>query len=242
MKPTRPPVVVLGFGAVVVVGLVWLLGGQDEHQNRASRIPLVCGVPTALFRERPRPLGTDEASHEVRRDPSRIGAAPKRWRIYERGDTRTYVAGEPPSVHVVSLTLKGSTWRWSGGGGCDTFVEPPGRAAAIWAIPREGIDHSALQFNVLAHDRQCASGRSSEERVGQAHVRETDTSVTVTFTATALEGNQTCPSHAHAVRVVKLRRPLGGRTLLDGGVYPPQPACVVGGLPPEPRYCDSHFY
>ncbi|MDP1795126.1 MAG: hypothetical protein Q8K63_13405 [Acidimicrobiales bacterium] len=245
MDDRRRPVAVLALGVVVVVALIWALGRADDGDAPGTAtVALVCGVPVSLFAETPRALDDSQASREVRGDPSLIGGAiPKLWRMYEVGDERRYVGGQPPTVHVTSLQRDGARWKWASGGGCTTFVEPPGRSSALWAIPSIGVDRTASIFEVMAADRQCASGRSAEERVGQAEVVETDSTVTVTFTASRPEGEfQNCPGHANAKRTVELRAPLGERTLLDGGIFPAQPPCIEGAATEQAEYCRGFFY
>lgn len=230
---------VLALGVFVIVALLWAVRDRKEPMPASARVPLVCGVPTEVFDQQAEPLADESASEEVRDDPSLIGdSVPSLWRLYEDGDTRTYLAGEPPTLHTTTLRREGAAWRWAGGGGCTTFVDPPGRAGASWKLTA-ALDPNATEFAVLASDRQCASGRPADERVGEAQVVETAATVMVTFTATQLTGNQNCPGHASARRVVRLRAPLGPRVLLDGGLYPAQPACAAEPTRPQPDYCNT---
>ncbi len=222
--------------------------GDDKASsvNAAGETTITCGdAPVSLFAEPPRKLGASEPDRIAADDPGMIGDDLKTaivWRTHKDGDTLHYLGGEPPNLHLVSMKLADGRWKWQGGGGCTAFVRNEGKTTANWAILTGGIDQTSLSFEVLANDRQCASGVAAEERVSEADVVETDESVVVTFTATPLEGNQNCPSHAPTRRTVTLQRPLGERRLLDGAVYPPQEPCRQGQSDDDVRgYCNTFF-
>ncbi|MEY2425390.1 MAG: hypothetical protein QOI61_962 [Actinomycetota bacterium] len=221
--------------ALILVMLMMVSCGDDKTGspvNALGETTITCGnAPVSLFQEPPRKLGDSEPDRVAADDPGMIDDDLKTaavWRTYDDGEILNYLGGDPPDLHLVSMKLVDGAWKWQGGGGCTAFVRHEGKTTANWAIPSDGIDQTASSFEVWASDRQCASGVAADERVGEAEVLETDDSVVVTFTATPLKGAQNCPGHAPTHRTVALKRPLGDRKLLDGGVYPPQEPCRQG--------------
>lgn len=228
---------------VMVAGLATGACGK-ESQTTASPddIRLECGdgTPASLFDQPTRLLDASEPDQAAAHSPAMLEpelATQKIWRVREDGSTRHYFAGEPPNPYHASIELVDGEWKQRNSGHCQTFIDVSPRAIALWA-PTEDVDASATSFAVVVTDRQCAGGRSAEERVGEADVLETDASVTITFTADALSGAQSCPGHQPAKRTVELSKPLGDRALLDGSLYPAQPACRKG----EESQSDERFH
>ena len=216
--------------AIAALAAIALLSACSDGKKEAGvsdgETRISCGnAPVSVFDQPPRALGTSEPDRVARDDPAMIGDDLKTaavWRTYQDGDTLAYLGGEPPQLHLVTMKRVYGTWRWQGGGDCTAYVKHEGRTTATW-WPASQVDPVANTFEVWASDLQCASGRPAESRVGQAVIKETETSVVVTFTATPLSGFQNCPSHEPARRTVHLRMPLDQRTLLDGALFPPQP-------------------
>lgn len=152
------------------------------------------------------------------------------WRRLNDGtETVAFAHGDPPFLDgYVSFRQHPDGWRVdTAGGGCTVWPHEIGSFRAVWAIdtaagPPPGRD--ATSIAVVVNDLACAGGQGPEKRLREPNVRVTGDTVVVTFTSSP-SGYSTCPSHKAVRRVVSLPEPLGKRTLLDGGVYPPQRPC-----------------
>lgn len=100
---------------------------------------------------------------------------------------------------------------------------------ATWALdPDAEITGETTEFTAWVTERACASGRSSEDRIGGPDIQLSDDAVILSFGVVPLPGAQDCQGNPPTAVTVRLPEPLGDRRLLDGGREPPAepPTCM----------------
>jgi hypothetical protein len=109
-------------------------------------------------------------------------------------------------------------------------VVPDSQSVADWWIDPAaqpiGPDDRVIPALVLEH--ACASGQTAEGRILPPSFEYRAEEVVVTITVRSLEGGRTCQGHPPTPYTLELDEPLGDRSLVDGGQFPP-------GDPNEPR-------
>ncbi|MDP9405583.1 MAG: hypothetical protein M3O86_03135 [Actinomycetota bacterium] len=105
----------------------------------------------------------------------------------------------------------------------DEFPQTRGKAL-WWPAPEVVISPQSKVFDVMVLELGCASGKTAEGRIKEPTIERRARAVVVTFTVRPLDGAVACPSHRPTPHRLDLGRPLGNRTLLDGGTRPPRPA------------------
>jgi hypothetical protein len=107
-------------------------------------------------------------------------------------------------------------------------VVPNSQSVADWwidpSVQRIGPDDRVISALVL--ENACASGRTAEGRILPPSVEYGAEVVVVTITVRSLS-NADCPGHPPTPYTFELDEPLGERSLVDGGRFPP-------GDPTEP--------
>lgn len=127
----------------------------------------------------------------------------------------------------------GSQWIYSSSSSQCSHLGPyrPGLLVADWQLTDPVTSDNAM-FEVRVEAQACTSGNPSAGGIVSPEITETASSVKVTFFTKPLpSGGYTCQAVPGAPYTVKLGRPLGTRTLLDGDTYPPSPATVGYGQP-----------
>ncbi len=97
---------------------------------------------------------------------------------------------------------------------------------ATWALdPAYPVPNAATtDLHVLVWERACSSGLPTTGRMSAPVIVSTADSLTITIGVRPPPGDtQSCPLPAGTPALVRLREPLGSRTLLDGGRVPPGP-------------------
>jgi hypothetical protein len=133
---------------------------------------------------------------------------------------------EPPFVQA-ELELRDGTWRMVGFGQCWPMVDVgPDLGLAEFSVdPSVTLTPEMTEVPVLVTERACTGSASSEGRIVEPAVVESDTSVVVVFAVVPLEGDAfTCPGNPSTAYLLELPSPLGGRALLDGSSVPPRDA------------------
>jgi hypothetical protein len=151
------------------------------------------------------------------------------YRILDSSPSRVLLgAGDPISLYLVLEREKGA-WHAAGWGGCGLRRYREGFSEAEWELdpsfPAPSREDSVV--HVLANDRQCASGRSPEERMLAPEVEVEETVFVITFWARPVEvvppnTGVSCQGHSPVARTVDLGEPRGARGLADGGPFPPR--------------------
>lgn len=127
----------------------------------------------------------------------------------------------------------GSRWTYRSSSSQCPHLGPyrPGLLAADWQLT-DPVTSDNATFEVRVEAQACTSGNPSAGGILPPQITETASSVKVTFFTKPLpRGGYSCQAVAGAPYTVKLGRPLGTRTLLDGDTYPPSPATVGDGQP-----------
>ncbi|HVF04660.1 MAG TPA: hypothetical protein VNA20_07470 [Frankiaceae bacterium] len=190
--------------------------------------PLSCGVgpvfPAGNLRaETGAENGADPAAAALRAHVARPGAQPRvpatGWRELVRTGSEVLYAA-PELAHVRYFALVEGEWRLAGSvAPCRPYLAPPrGQSAGIWR-PEGPVRPDDTTFTAMVTEMECASGQPPTGRIEPPLVEYGPTTVTVTFLVREKPG--TCPTAPEAPYPVTLREPLGNRTLLDGGTYPP---------------------
>ncbi|MDQ2964292.1 MAG: hypothetical protein M3R57_00355 [Chloroflexota bacterium] len=165
---------------------------------------------------------------EITGSASELGLPGTGWvRVTQLADRVQFVApdGDGAGWFVVGLTLRDGRWTLDVMGECQPeVVLPPGVARAEWrldpAFPAPaGGDR---QIHALITEQACANGKPPEGRVLPPLVTPSQTAVTIAILVTNIPGGADCPGNPEFALTVDLPEPLGGRTLLDGAVYPPR--------------------
>lgn len=128
-------------------------------------------------------------------------------------------------VHVVPgggyLTQDG--WGVDSFGGClpRLDVSDDVSVASWWVDPQaEPIGQDSESIPALVLELACASGGTAEGRIVPPTIVYGATEVTITIIVRSL-GDAECPGHPPTPYTIELAEPLGHRTLVDGGSFPP---------------------
>lgn len=150
---------------------------------------------------------------------------------YELGSadaqTQFFAEYDPPLPDAplgvyMALEQRDGAWEWAGAGDCRPTAHHPTLGPATWALEGSELGPEDTAFTASVTERSCASGQSSEGRVRDPLIVYTDEAVIVTFFMEPLDGGQNCPGNPPTAVDVQLDEPLGDRSLLDGGVWPPR--------------------
>jgi hypothetical protein len=155
-------------------------------------------------------------------------ASEKEWRILARTDQRVVVArGDPPGLVRLILERRNGGWRTVAKGGCTTEPSWGESVTASWEVdkrfPPQASDET---LHLLIAENACRSGIDPRPRLETPRVVYGEATVTIALFVRPPpgKGTFTCVGPPPVPIVVELDEPLGDRELLDGGVYPPQPA------------------
>lgn len=129
--------------------------------------------------------------------------------------------------------------------GCPLMAVPPaGYSAATWSLdPAYPYSAGTTELHILVTEWECHSFETAEGRIAK-NVQYGDDAVIVTLAVRDLGGVQTCPGTPPTPYVVHLDQRVGGRDLLDGGVWPAN-AIARGGQPvvsPTPTPYPSNWH
>jgi hypothetical protein len=128
---------------------------------------------------------------------------------HQRGDTVDYVA---------VIGQNGGPWKWMGGGDC----RPHHPGTTSWQYSVSMADPATLVIRYLTG----ICGPGGVQKVKEIYVDESSDRVVVAIIPSPMESRTgMCNTVGITLQTqVKLKRPLGNRTVLDGGPIPPQPA------------------
>jgi len=148
-------------------------------------------------------------------------------RTGQTADKAQFIAQDPDGDRwfVVGFHTRQGNWRLDLAAKCQPEIVPPaGVNRAEWRLdpgfPPPGVGDRTI--HVLINERACASGQSPEGRVLPPIVAPGQTAMTIAILVTSRPGGQECPGNPDFAMTVDLPEPLGGRPLLDGGVFPPR--------------------
>ena len=180
-------------------------------------------------------LGGDAAAAELR--SVLAGSAPENglplngWTRIDGSPTRVlFVARTATGWSQVALVLGPTGWTSDVEGQCALRpVLPAGIGPAAWWIDPHAaaLPDDATTVHALLTEESCASGKSPEGRIVGPIVAEDPSRVIVTFGVRPRPGGQDCQGNPPFAFSFTLPSPLAGRTLLDGGVFPPRDARIA---------------
>ncbi len=165
---------------------------------------------------------------EITGSATELGLPRDGWvRIAQLADKVQFVApdGDGDGWFVVGLMARDGRWILDVMGECQPeVVLPAGVGRADWrldpAFPPPAAGDRSL--HVLIHEQACANGQPPVGRVLPPLVTPSETAMTIAILVTNVPGGADCPGNPDFAMTVELPEPLGGRALLDGGVYPPR--------------------
>ncbi|WP_062349950.1 hypothetical protein [Herbidospora yilanensis] len=152
------------------------------------------------------------------------------WRIVEENDDRVALIRELDTPVRNGATLqthryllierqgREDAWNLRMSGLCDLRQVVPGHSDAHLAF----ASASGTSLKLWVTERECASGRPATGRIKLAVLEETDQEVRVVVAVRPVPGSVTCQGNPRTPLTVELSRPLGDRTVVDIGVYPPR--------------------
>ena len=132
-------------------------------------------------------------------------------------------AAEASSFAFQTVERVGDHWRWAGsssGGSCPLRTSVPrGSNTVDWRIDpaAQPLTSSSTRIELLATERECASGQAMGERLMGPEIVTTETAVFIAFAAVPPPGlSQNCQGNPEQPVVVELDAPLGNRVVADG--------------------------
>jgi hypothetical protein len=149
----------------------------------------------------------------------------KRWRLLVKTKRTVQYGSGKPAKGISWLQLEREKRRWDfsqSAFGCFPQAWAPDVGPATWRVdPASPVSASSTSFTAQVLEQSCASGRSPEGRIVEPRIQYGATQVIITFFVRPAPGNfQTCQGNPPGPFEVDLAQPLGGRTLMDGGVFP----------------------
>ncbi len=159
------------------------------------------------------------------------GSADWTWRLAGRDDTGAIflagpgAAGDPGWASIEVVPGVGG-WEAQSFGSCDPHIVLSAEfGPASWALdpafPAPAPDSTEL--HILVWERTCSSGSPTTGRMSAPVTDFGTETLTITIGVRPLAGIQTCPGPPGTPALLRLPKPLGQRTLLDGGHVPPVP-------------------
>ena len=196
------------------------------------------GIGTVRYSRLVDPLSVDEVDHpavEVLRAeieaPSPEPLPAGDWSVMRIDDDRATFAIIEGNVIAgrASFRLAGDRWVLSGYGSggrpCESRVPlPPGLGHVRVHLDPNTLPRSAsTSIFLFVNEIDCSNGREMGDALQGPQVLETDEAVLVAFAVIPVAGVATCPGSPPTAVTIKLSRPLGERTLLNGAMMPPAP-------------------
>lgn len=147
------------------------------------------------------------------------------WQVlHETNDEVLLVFVDPsvPTIGFQTIRLVDGAWKWADallGGPCPLEAQlPRGLNRVTWRTdPDYGLDPASTTINLLAMERECASGQEMGDRLRAPNAVITSTEVRITLLADPPPGNyQTCPGNPEQPVAFELGMSLGDREVVDG--------------------------
>lgn len=156
------------------------------------------------------------------------------WRTLAANEQGTlFGAGDAPDLSIVQIWADDNGLDVGPTGGCRLRPYREGSSVGRWELANPDAAPSGTDVELAVSEINCSSEPLSQDRLQPPEVVETTDAVTVTVWITDPEGDvQTCAAGPPVMVTVHLDGPLGGRSLLDDGQYPP--AVVIEGSTGEP--------
>ncbi|MDQ3879984.1 MAG: hypothetical protein M3295_02745 [Chloroflexota bacterium] len=114
-------------------------------------------------------------------------------------------------------------WRYVRSGACQVQPVIRGLGLGTWELASNGeISVDTTSFDVLVTEQNCASGATPDGRIELADTIYGNDAIVIILGVRPLPGAQTCPGNPPGLFTVHLDEAVGGRSLLDGSVFPPE--------------------
>jgi hypothetical protein len=178
--------------------------------------------PVSVFDEPPGDELEDHPSAAVLRQaltlPRDPGVGDLGWRrVYRDETSASYLTGTGPVYNYFLIEVGPTGWEWNGRyGECTFYPDLEGHTPVTWTLDPAfpGPKATSKLLHLLVLEQACASGKPVIDRLlAPAIVYEPD-GVFITFAALPLPGDgQDCQGNAPDQVTVRLREPLGDRTL-----------------------------
>ncbi len=137
------------------------------------------------------------------------------------GDVRTHESRTLEKISGAS-NVRDGTWLLMQAGPCTPrLVTDSDLAPADLSLPAEPAAE-ASSFDILVHERACASGQSAQGRIEVVELEETEDQVRLRIGVERREGDQTCQGSPPTQFRIELREPLGAREIVDASIVPPR--------------------
>ncbi len=129
-------------------------------------------------------------------------------------------ADEAPYLDAVFAKADGR-WEAEGWGDCRLTVDAPGFGVAELALdPAAEVNERTTSLNLLATERECASGQAPVDREIVPVVAETDRHIEIVVLVEPVEGGAECPSNPAFPITIELDQPVGERRIMDMAFEP----------------------
>ncbi|HEX2086619.1 MAG TPA: hypothetical protein VHF89_13125 [Solirubrobacteraceae bacterium] len=161
----------------------------------------------------------------LRRSADAVAQPRSGWFLLARRRGMAEVAaGRLPELGHMTFRREDGRWRWFNSGSCFPRTRHAGLDAVTWRRRqrREPPPADATRIPVLVQEDECASGRDARGRILPPLVHYGRRTVTVTYFVRPRSGAQNCQGVPPTPATLVLDEPLGGRSLRDGGPYPPR--------------------
>lgn len=129
---------------------------------------------------------------------------------------------EFPGLRFMSADWTSQGWTWSGAsipGDCVLVAEPSDDGAAVvdWVLDPDAapIGPATTVLELLATERDCASGQPMGDRLNEPEVTVTAEAVLIGLTTEPSAGDQTCQGNPSEPIQIELPEPLGQRRVSD---------------------------
>ncbi len=164
-----------------------------------------------------------------------FGVPPTGWVRVAQTDQRVeFLARSPDGTtwEQLAFTGAGGGWTFAEGGPCDLeVVAPDGTGRAEWWIdpsfPTPRATDTTIHLQIL--ELECAGGQPPIGRVEAPLVSLTPTEARIAIFVRRQPGDHECPGNPPLSVEVELPEPLGARSLLDAGVFPPRAPILPSG-------------
>lgn len=210
--------------------VLWSCGG-DEPGFPRSALEGPIGVEKArgaVFDGLRRALQTMRSEFVLEPREDRAHQLP--WLLaYEDEDRALFLVERtrgPERFSAMYVEREGDDWGFGGMGGC--ALRPlitHGLGDSVWRVDPESPPapgSSLIRIEVMEHE--CASGRPADGRIAGPIVEYGEDAIIVTVPVYPVDASfVTCPGNPWTPFVLELDEPIGDRTLLDGGPWPPEP-------------------
>ncbi len=170
--------------------------------------------------------------------PEFAGSADWTWLLAGRDATGATFLSKTSADAWTSIDVKLDATGWKAGGMGDCrlrVVVAAGFGPASWGLDPAfpAPTPTTTEVHILVWELACSGGASANGRISAPVVHYDATTVTIALGVRPIEADPgvllTCPGPPGAKATLTLREPLGSRTLLDGGQFPPvAPAKPLG--------------